>query len=607
MTSILQLEKEKRIQRLQQAAPESPEVTAEPDVSIAELESRVRELLTPADREGKGKLSVESLQALLAPMNVRLSPFQLTVLMSEVDADERGVVHWDEFAPVCAQLLQLFKAREESDPDDISEEQVTELTNVMHPEIERNAIQLMKHLEAALEAHNGGELRAWVKRIVCQRMPSLSRTERNLILARLGSCVSAESIEGVSMEHLMEYLTEAKHASLRLALMGRRQHCEICIKLITRFAERANVLPSSTLYNKATHLPIHEVYTILEHAHDLRLTTTQMLGLVSWASISCFDKTGAYIDYRCFARYASHIIPSFTEVTHLQRRAAVLAKSAFYAEDMLHAMSEQQVFNAFKGLLSRSDGTGTTAMIAEEQAFDALTQLPAQLTAVEKKSLLAAMHVQQGIADLQEWCQHLHTLLLHVICERKIQRRLAFSEETPSEDVQLVADKLVALLKVKRVGKRTSIFLLRELANTQHSFAFANAKRREVTRRARGLRDAEISSREHVEPCVLKKGRIVHVQVQHGTRKPRHPTKMAVLFDVRCVQDDGAHSVVLQLRATDALGCTELSHALHLKMPSIAQVDEDAAVQFATAAVDNVYITTVGEKLMLGMAGDMNV
>jgi Ca2+-binding EF-hand superfamily protein len=63
-----------------------------------------------ADKEGCGYLSVSDISEILRGLDVRISEFELDLLLDGVEKNELGDVDYKSFTPICAELLETFRA-----------------------------------------------------------------------------------------------------------------------------------------------------------------------------------------------------------------------------------------------------------------------------------------------------------------------------------------------------------------------------------------------------------------------------------------------------------------------------------------------------------------
>jgi hypothetical protein len=79
---------------------------------IDELVGHLLNICKLADTECCGFLSYGELEELIRTMEIDLSNFQLDVIFSELETDVHGRFDYREFIPICAKILQTFRARE---------------------------------------------------------------------------------------------------------------------------------------------------------------------------------------------------------------------------------------------------------------------------------------------------------------------------------------------------------------------------------------------------------------------------------------------------------------------------------------------------------------
>jgi Ca2+-binding EF-hand superfamily protein len=81
------------------------------ETAVALLEEMLINLFLKADWNGTGYLTAVEFREILDSLDLGITSFQQTILMAEADENEDGKIQYGEFVPVCAELLQAFKAK----------------------------------------------------------------------------------------------------------------------------------------------------------------------------------------------------------------------------------------------------------------------------------------------------------------------------------------------------------------------------------------------------------------------------------------------------------------------------------------------------------------
>ena len=89
----------------------------EDETAVTAMEEMLTKLFTKADWNSTGYLTANEFREILESLNLGITSFQQTILMAEADENEDGKIQYGEFVPVCAELLQAFKAKAAAEKD----------------------------------------------------------------------------------------------------------------------------------------------------------------------------------------------------------------------------------------------------------------------------------------------------------------------------------------------------------------------------------------------------------------------------------------------------------------------------------------------------------
>ena len=68
----------------------------------------LKNIFNLADKDGSGSLHQTEFIEVLRSIDIDISTFELEILLSEIDANGNGLIDFEEFIPVCAELLQVL-------------------------------------------------------------------------------------------------------------------------------------------------------------------------------------------------------------------------------------------------------------------------------------------------------------------------------------------------------------------------------------------------------------------------------------------------------------------------------------------------------------------
>ena len=105
--NLMHLEREKHIRAIQAAMKHSDESGKNVDMDHEEFQNHLRKVFHMADSNGSGFLSHNEINSLFHSLNIHLNPFELSVIISEADLNQDGLINYEEFVPVCSDLIRV--------------------------------------------------------------------------------------------------------------------------------------------------------------------------------------------------------------------------------------------------------------------------------------------------------------------------------------------------------------------------------------------------------------------------------------------------------------------------------------------------------------------
>ena len=114
-TNLLHLEREKHIRALQKESRGSTSdilkrVHNNTNItdSAYELENKLKRIFSAADIDKNGLLSPLEVHNVIRSLELELTDYQVAVLLSEVEMNEEGLMAYQPFIPICADLIQVY-------------------------------------------------------------------------------------------------------------------------------------------------------------------------------------------------------------------------------------------------------------------------------------------------------------------------------------------------------------------------------------------------------------------------------------------------------------------------------------------------------------------
>ena len=196
MKNLGQLEKTKHFRILQSRlhqdhSGDSPQTSAEIAAQRDDLLAHLTSLLEMCDTHNSGFIELHELEDVIRSLDLELTPFQLDVILSEVEHDEHGYVDYHAFLPTCTDLLQTFIARQYADVEEHrtehkAEERAARIIHAARDEIRHIAKSLYNKVQYADTTAKTPEAKlATVQQLLRDPHSGLTRTEANYLVSRL--------------------------------------------------------------------------------------------------------------------------------------------------------------------------------------------------------------------------------------------------------------------------------------------------------------------------------------------------------------------------------------------------------------------------------------
>ena len=84
---------------------------AQDEEAVVKMEAMLIHLFTEADQHKTGYLTAIDFKQIISGLNLGIDAFQQSILLAEADENEDAKIQYGEFVPICAELLQTYKAK----------------------------------------------------------------------------------------------------------------------------------------------------------------------------------------------------------------------------------------------------------------------------------------------------------------------------------------------------------------------------------------------------------------------------------------------------------------------------------------------------------------
>jgi Ca2+-binding EF-hand superfamily protein len=157
---------------------------------VQTLELHLRQIFQLADHDKNGYLNQEELESLFLSLNIQLTSFQLMTLLSECDTNNNGLVEYEEFIPICVDILEASKAKNYALEQKLQREtEIKQKALAVYPSWEGDVkisteclTKVLRIIESLTEKN---EQRNVFIQAVKNPLNGLSRTEANVFIAEI--------------------------------------------------------------------------------------------------------------------------------------------------------------------------------------------------------------------------------------------------------------------------------------------------------------------------------------------------------------------------------------------------------------------------------------
>eukprot|EP01041_Mallomonas_annulata_P004128 gene4128-8205_t len=294
--NLVHLEREKHI-RLLQSAVSYEKLSMDNDdkdndmnnlknQETEELQQTLLKIFIAADVENSGFLNVDGICVIFESLDVGLSAYQLSVVLSELDTNEDGLIEYKEFVPVCADLILAFKGNKYAmQQKELREEwaatKAQEMSKTFYSEIESTIEYLdsrLKIISENIEDVNGQKNA--VVQILRSPHSGLNRTEVNMLMTKL---FTKRDITSNNITTATSTSTALMPSETRLGSTNTSRRRSQMSSLNSKNNNDNNIIPSSIVntnnINTTISLLSEQIPHLVEYVTEVRQTTI-MRGLL---------------------------------------------------------------------------------------------------------------------------------------------------------------------------------------------------------------------------------------------------------------------------------------------------------------------------------------
>mmetsp|Transcript_24560 Transcript_24560/g.36164 ORF Transcript_24560/g.36164 Transcript_24560/m.36164 type:complete len:1432 (-) Transcript_24560:98-4393(-) len=628
MNNLLHLEREKHIRLLQRAIHGTVESTEkELDKSeIKSFEKHLKSIFTLADKDGSGSLEYPELEALFMSLDIHLSQFQLFILMSECDTNGDGYVDYEEFIPICVDILEAARAknhaREEKEKrEKLVREKVLSLSASWEDEVRNAADNFVREFEIIETIANEDVQRSMLVEAAKNPRNGLNRTEANIFIAEilrdrhkkgrsLIESLAEKTLHANATDTTSRYnktATEIYHiiknirmASLMRGMLEEVEPSALAKHLLARFADEAEQLRIERNSSEPVFfLPVKNVVRVLESISQLRLHIAQIMTLISWAD--SFQSPGIGIDYREFAYYSADLIAKMYDSNEMQKRAKVLSGSSVDGNSAMKGAGREAIETFLTKELSSA--VSTDGLVSHDVLHDVLKSIPRlQLSDREVAAVIASAQCDEdGMYDWRAFLPWAYGSIRAVCMERMIGRRVTLMraqsvDEKDHVDLVKLGESLIDITSVRKIGGNYSISFVCESTKQPRRSSLLTVRPKNSEGESRMVVDESSLTEQKTNDTPQESFDILRTGVFLPLRGPSKDPRLTngVFVVLRVSENDPILCFDLPpLQATALTSDSRYSMTLplNLRLPSLGLVDQEAAEQFALNLVRRMYVS----------------
>ena len=603
--NLLHLEREKHIRVLQKSIHGSVVTGENGNLTDRSSFFRMLKLLfSEADSTGSGLVSYRQLQDIFIKLDKKLTQYQILFLISECNSNENGLVEYEKYIETCVDFLEvIFTIKAEGDENDFDvtfEDKINDLELSWKHSVEfctnclKRELRLVEHIQDTEAKHQ------MIVRIANNRLNGLNQSEANILISML-LCDDEE----VSDDELYAMVRKIRVHSLVRGVMENAKASTLAKYMLAVFTDAAEELRlSKNDKEPPVVLPIHKVIAALENENRIPINRTQILSLLSRSD--AFHGLATGLDFREFAFVSSESVCKMFSTDCMKLRTEIIDALVNDGMDEMQDLKEEDITVHLENSLSKADNLdGCVSCVI---FVDALRSIP-KLKLVDREAYAicgCAPCRENGLFDWRAFLPWSYDCIKTVYRERLIGRRMILRMPEISDgdsmdhiiELQKMADKLSSLLQVRKSNGVISIsFKSEERTDNDNRAALllpkpSSPSRTQVESKPEGI--VNDSSKERGE-SPLDSYEILRMLKKIPLRGRCYDSKYegGIYVSIRVSENDPIISYdkpPLHISACTADCSHVLDLPLHLRLPSLGLVDQEAAQQFAVNLVQQLYV-----------------
>mmetsp|Transcript_4312 Transcript_4312/g.7341 ORF Transcript_4312/g.7341 Transcript_4312/m.7341 type:complete len:1416 (-) Transcript_4312:131-4378(-) len=605
--NLLHLEREKHIRVLQKSLHGT--VISGDNGKVTDRASFVRMLkllFSEADPEGCGLVSYRQLQDIFIKLDKKLSQYQILFLISECNANENGLVEYEKYIETCADFLEvIFTIKAEGDENNFDitfENKINEHENSWSNNVEYTVDNLQRELKLLSHISDKEAKNQMIVQIAQNRLNGLNQSESNILISML----LCDDEEEISDTDIVRMVRKIRLHSLVRGVMENMKSTTLAKHMLAALTEAAEECKRAKKEAEPPMLlPVRHIINALENDNEIPINRVQILTLL--ACTDAFHGVASGIDYREFAFGAADNIARMFSTDCMRLRSEISEQLKADGMYDLFGISEEEVLQHLETTLSQEDNLdGCVSCVL---FVDALRSIP-KLKLVDREAYAicgCAPCDENGLYDWRSFLPWAYGCITTVVRERLIARRLilrmpecsAENEMDSIIELQKMADRLSALLQVRKSGGTVSISLKSEVKPDHKRFSLLVPKGSPQKVSGSGAEENvastnEASSKERGETPMESYEILRMVKLLPLRGKSNDPSiEQGLYVTLRVSENDPIISYdkpPLHITACTVDCKYNLDLPLYLRLPSLGLVDQDAARQFSKNLVEQLYV-----------------
>lgn len=179
----------------------------------------------------------------------------------------------------------------------------------------------------------------------------------------------------LSTHDLKDVIVTARKTSIMRALLEEVDHESVQSLLLHSLEKVALELKAEgAIPAHSDYLPVSVCYSSLEKAPSLHLNKAQMMAIMSWIDVSCYDETGTCVDFRMFAEFTAGVLSKMRQPDAFDDRAKILGSEAIDDATLLQGLTEEDLHGYLEDSFSQVEDEN--GCVSNEHCLTVLSMVP---------------------------------------------------------------------------------------------------------------------------------------------------------------------------------------------------------------------------------------